>query len=416
MEKWEAVLTFIDFKRAVQESASPTLDLPVIHGITGPSYETVMDYLETLEHHAEWVSFDIETFGEEIVCSGLGYKTHEAICIPHSHSNVGRPYWPEKHEANIWKRIAEVLQKVPIIAQNAGFEWIYCWRHGIFPRTLFIDTMTLHHCLYPDFGGVEDIWRKTAAMKNPGHSLAFINSQYTRVPYYKDDRKIWAKKDLGGLSDQRLWNYNIKDVCVTAMAALQMMEEAKAARLWDYYNRRYIKPFPFATRAEWKGILIDVELRKKFLKEAKNVRETIKGEIKAEVGYELDVASPKKMAQFLYQDRKYRPRYHRKTHKLTTDKDTLIELMHEHNDVVLGKVISLKQIKDFISDVLRQPLTSDNRIHTHFKLGGTTGTRWSSGKSILGNGTNLQNVPTAKPRQDPGHDFLRRARALFLAD
>lgn len=415
-DKWEGVFVYLDMAKAIEESLTPGLDLPSLNMITGPSYETVMDYLDTIARHAEWVSFDLETMNAEIDCAGVGYKLDEALCIPFARDRAGAPYWHEDQETRVWRRLATVLQTIPVIAQNASFEWIYMWRHGIFPRTLYVDTMTLHHCLYPDFGNVEDIWRKRDALKSPGHSLAFINSQYTRIPYYKDDRKMWNKKDIGGLSNVRWWEYNCRDVIATAISALRMREEAEKAHLWEYYQRRYVKPFFPALRAEWAGILIDVDLRRKFLKEAKAVRDDIRAAVQREAGFDLQVTSPKQMAKFLYEVRGYPKRFHRKSGQVTADKDTLVELAHLHNDKTLEEIISLRQIMDFISDVLRQPLTTGNRIHTHFKFGGTKGTRWSSGKSILGNGTNLQNVPTARPRQNRAHEFLTRARALFLAD
>jgi len=52
--------------------------------------------------------------------------------------------------------------------------------YGIYPNPLGCDTMHMHHCLYPDFGGIMDEWSKRKRdIDNPGHGLALLTSQYT---------------------------------------------------------------------------------------------------------------------------------------------------------------------------------------------------------------------------------------------
>jgi len=77
----------------------------------------------------------------------------------------------------------------------------------------------------------------------------------------------------------------------------------------------------------------------------------------------------------------------------TADKYVLEYFAAKHQDPDLKNIMEIRKLRDFKSDVLEQNLDANNRIHTHWKIGGTNGARWSSGKGILGNGTNFQNQP-----------------------
>ena len=82
-----------------------------------------------------------------------------------------------------------------IIAQNGSFDTYHEWlRNGLRIRIWF-DTLLAHHTLYPQLP----------------HSLAFLVSQYTTHPFYKDDGKKWKE---GGDIDS-YWIYNCTDAALT---------------------------------------------------------------------------------------------------------------------------------------------------------------------------------------------------------
>ena len=280
-------------------------------------------------------------------------------------------------------------KKIGKVAQNAAFEWIYFWRYGIYPWPLAIDTMLLHHCLYPDFGGTEDVFGRKRDLDNPGHGLAFINSQYTWTPYYKDDGRRWVP----ALGDEAFWRYNCNDVMCTMDIAMKMKQEAIEDGLWDVYLEHYNGAFPHAIRMEWDGVAIDIAKRDDARRHAVERVKEIKSNIHSVLGYELNVASPKQMAEFLYKTKKFQVRKNKKTGKPTVDKYALQAISAKTNDPLIDSIIELRRLQDEISDIYDQELGEDGHMHTHYKLGGTDGARWSSGESILGNGTNLQNLP-----------------------
>lgn len=400
MWKWLSVFTHIDIARAIEESATHAITYPTRNAITGPSFNEAIAYLKDCNNQ-EYCSFDIETrwwredrMGE-IACVAFSHRQDEAICIPFIRSNGGH-YWTAPEEAAIWRAIAQLLQnsKVKKIAQNASFEWLYFWKHLIYPWPLSIDTMTLHHCLYPDWGTAEDYFRKKK-MDEPGHGLAFINSQYTRTPYYKDDGRLWS----AALGDHQFWQYNCMDAMVTLECAMKMMREAREERLWDFYNIQYISPFASTVRSEWYGTPIDINLRESARVQYSDEASALQDEINRTVSFTLNVNSPKQIGVLLYKIKKYPPKFKytsrrgKQTGQPSTDKDTLRFFADKYEDPLLIKILRLRQVRDFISDFINQPLDANGNIHTHYKIGGTDGLRWSSSRSITGTGTNFQNLP-----------------------
>lgn len=388
MFKWLPVFKHVDLARAIAESAYPDIRLPTREALTGPSFKDAIDYVEECRSHGI-TCVDIEGYGE-ISCVGIGHRPDQAMCIPITRGS-GAPYWSDYEEAQIWLALASLLQdpNVRKVAQNASYEWINFWKHKIYPYPLYIDTMTLHHCLYPDWGGTQDVWGGKKKFDEPGHGLAFINSQYTCTPYYKDDGRKWNPT----LGDHQLWIYNCKDVMTTLDAGLQMVDEAVGDGILDFYNAFYIRPFLHSLRMEWFGTKLDEPLRDSARKELNKRAGELQGAIDASVGYHLNVNSPKQMQKLLYQDRGYQVKKNRKTGSVTTDKYVLQYFADKKGDRTLNLVIELRKVRDLLSDVINQELGPDGIMRTHYKLGGTDGTRWSSTESILGSSTNLQNVP-----------------------
>lgn len=412
--KWLPIFKYIDVPRAVMQSSSSELKLKTRTMHIAPSFLQAQDWLQHMMEQ-DWVSIDYEG-RKHMSCLGSGASDSEAMCIPMS--RVGSStYWPLEQEIQIWNLWCTLLQnpKVKKIAQNASYEWIKSWQYGIYPNPLGIDTMHLHHCLYPDFGGISDEWEgKKRDIDNPGHGLAFITSQYTDQPYYKDDGRHWH----ASMGESAFWRYNCLDVMVTFEAAMKMQREATSLNLWDSYQREYVDYFETALRQEWYGIAQDVAKKAAVKAEMLAELDNMQSRMKELTGYDkvitkgikgakptanvLNLASPKQMQHFLYVQRKYPKRLNRKTMKVTTDKDTLNMYAIKFKDEGLKQIVHMREMQHFINNVIDAKLDEDNRIHCHTKIGGTNGTRVSSAKSILESGTNLQNLP----RQGPGRSFF----------
>jgi DNA polymerase len=402
--KWLPIFKHVDLRRAMTEAAYPEIRLPERRAIINPGLSQVLQYLEHLETQP-YVSVDIETMGlTTITCVGLGASADEAITIPFTRPGSAAPFWSPEEEAIVWRRVARLLENPAVgkIAQNASFDFSFFWQLGIYPYPLSYDTMTQHHCLYPDFGATGDdaFGAKRPGGSDPGHGLAFIVSQYTRQPYYKDDGRMW----LPVYGPEQFWRYNALDVMCTYEVCMKMKQELYNERLNDYYDSTYIRPFYSALAAEWTGIRIDETARASALAATRTECAALRALINDIVGYELNVRSAAQMKKFLYEERGYQERRSKKTGQVTVDKETLRHFAQKKGDKVLEHILKLRDLEDLVSDILDVPLT-DGRIRTHYRFGGTDGARWSSGRSVLGPSTNLQNVRRAGI-----------ARSLFLPD
>lgn len=209
-----------DLARAREESHDPALNLPKHKFIVWPSFETVIDWLRSVER-GQKLAFDIETLGSRVRCIGLSREVNHAICVPfmsHAGLHVGdtrllvaqegsgyNSHWPEEHEMVILGELNRVLGDpgIPLIAQNFPFDAGMLLREfGIVCRGLWMDTMVAQHCAYSELP----------------KGLDFLGSIYTRVPYWSD-YDAW--------SDDACWVYNCFDASVTYEVALALEKELK---------------------------------------------------------------------------------------------------------------------------------------------------------------------------------------------
>lgn len=398
--QWEfrGVLAF-DIKRAVKESSLPgnMLALPTIDMLTGPSYQRVMaslDYFNSLSEQS-LVALDIEMHHRQfIACIGFYDGSHPAVCIPFVHGN-GQAIWTSAEEALIWRGIANFLEhgKARLCGQNLSFDLIrLLWEMGISMRTPWMDTMHAHHCLMPELP----------------HSLAFINSIYTRLPYYKDDGKEWDPK----IGEKSFWEYNCKDVWATHCSALGLEQDLRREKLWDVYVKNYVKRFRIFVRMEYEGIRVDTGAWSKVVAELEDQIVKQQTDIDREVGYSFKVNSPKQVKDLLYNKKRWAPVISRKTHLPTVDVEALRSLHMKYGDPLVLKIIEQRQTLDLKGDIFDQKIGIDNRIRCHYsQIGTVTGGRVSSSASVTGTGMNLQNIPSKGPARkmflpDEGHVFV----------
>lgn len=179
----------------------------------------------------------------------------------------------------------------------------------------------------------------------------------------------------------------------TLDAALQMYEEAKEEELWDFYDNYPRAAFPHYARQEWYGVAIDLAKREEASKILLAEIGVLQDRINQKLGYALNVNSPPQMRDLLYRRMGLKQKVNRKTGKVTADRHAIQDALIKTQDEVLIWIEELKAKRDLKSDIVDQPLGEDSRMHTHYKIGGTDTNRRSSTKSILGTGTNLQNVP-----------------------
>ena len=139
---------------------------------------------------------------------------------------------------------------------------------------------------------------------------------------------------------------------------------------------------------ENRGVAVDVKLLARLAKnyEAEVAAETAKAHEAA--GHEFNVASPKQLQVFLFDELKL-PKTKKIKTGYTTDADALAWLSEKTGHPLLGSLLRIRELKKLSStiDGLLAEVATDGRIHTHF---GQTVAATGRLSSI---GPNLQNIP-----------------------
>jgi len=378
-----------DLKRALEESTSPTLDLPSVDCIVEPSFAEAMDYLRT--KHSR-LSFDYETSGSLARVIGLAASSRQAICIPFMSSGVregskvisledsitANNYWTEEEERSILDEIFRLMtsEEVEKVAQNFPFDSvIQMVNFGIPVNNLWMDTMVAQHCCYSELP----------------KSLDFLCSFYTRVPRYSDYEPS---------SDRSTWIYNCHDAAVTFEVALALEMEMRDLGVEDFY-REVAHPCMLALcRTGYRGVSINKEAVKRRKKIAEESKSKALKSLESSVGRPVNPNSPKQVKELLFRDLALPPQISRKTGKETTDAETIEKLILKHPDFkkFLQPILDYRDAVKTLS-FLEMKLDSRGKMVTSFNATGTKTGRISSSKTALGFGSNLQQQPRGEFRE-----------------
>lgn len=180
-----------DLRKLQKEVHSPVLSYPPYESFIDP------DHLPSLAAdmaQSDWLTVDIETFGNDLACIGFADSTHRGLCVTYE-----CPYG--------WEIAQSLLASdQPKIFQYGTFDinWLQWWK-GWETSGFAFDTYIAAANLMPGFP----------------KGLGFLTSIYTPFPYYKEDRKAWKK--TGDMTS--LWEYNIMDVIATHWIAMEQMKE-----------------------------------------------------------------------------------------------------------------------------------------------------------------------------------------------
>lgn len=187
---WHPVF-YNDLRQLNREVGSPLLNYPTYTEYIDPpnTEELVREMCDS-----EWLTVDIETFGDSLACVGMTDSVGRGLCITCDH--------PEGWQWAQWAMLNKVKKNLQYGAFDINYlKWFYNWEVVNYK----FDTYIAGANLMPEFP----------------RSLAFYNSMYTPFPFYKEDRK--KHKRTGDLLD--LWKYNLRDVVVQHWIAMDQMKE-----------------------------------------------------------------------------------------------------------------------------------------------------------------------------------------------
>lgn len=430
-------------KRARQQCEFPDIRYPQRDLVVDPSIEEVYYHLDRLMAAPE-LAFDIETIPNTTIpyqhptepytytpsiltCISFSDRADWAIAIPFSRPG-GQHRWALEVEKEIWFRISRLLGREGSlkIAHNLMFDFLQLAGRRIFVAPPYYDTMAAHNRAYLDL-------TKKKLKKLAMNRLAFCTAFYTEEPFYKNDHK---DENLGDASWRNISTafqlYNAKDSAVlheikaatwadlTEMGMADLFEgtmrEFKPlacmgiqgtlrdrTMLYSHYKTKELDD----TEREWKGINGFVEDRITILQT----------ELDQAVGHPINTKSSPQMKKFLYSELGLPIQLNRKTGKPSADEKAIAVLYQKTRNPILKKVTETTRLRGFKSNYLDAAIGLDDRSRTTYNQAKTCTSRVSSSDAIIGEGKNLQTIPSrARPGELVYNRLIKEYKQTFLAD
>lgn len=412
----------LDLARCAGDAQFPELRLPQRELYLNPQgsarRELMASFLDTDE-----LSVDIECWEDDngkwhLACVGFSDRPDRALVI-HAASRDDLD--------DISRMVGSPCDKV---MQNGQFDYTvltedcqmevvgfgeHVYADGKLVRVRGWDTMLAHHSLYLESAGGDDEYsalkkeRRTGALKK---GLAFINSIYTREPFYKDDGKLW--KETSDL--QMFWRYNALDAAVTREIQLKQRPEIREWGIEDVFMRKMqlLQPLMACTR---RGIRVDVPARQALRREIETQVAGLQIVLDTIAGRPINVKSTGlngDVGKLLYQDLglpiQYKQDQDSGEHRPTVDKDAIISLAAKYQHPALLAILNIRERRTVLEGQLGDNVGSDGRMRCNYDPTGTRTNRISSRETIRGEGTNLQNQMDRIRRlyiPSPGRVFIQ---------
>jgi len=147
-------VTLMDLTKAAREATFPEVRRPERTIYTQPSLRDLEWYHDNFLQSAKRITFDIETWRQQITCIGFAPDARSALVVPFTdYRTADGNYWPSaRDEGYAWDYVRHVLDgDQPKVAQNGLYDIHFLWRsYGIAVRNFEHDTMLLHHALQPE--------------------------------------------------------------------------------------------------------------------------------------------------------------------------------------------------------------------------------------------------------------------------
>jgi len=415
LREWPLRSTTIhDLRRAKLElERGRELIRPPTRFITRPTFEvarsTLMDLWAQLEASNSPLKLapDIETRAGHIACVGLAWTREDALCIPFMCVERSEGYWPLAEEMELWELLRKVMThpRARLVGQNWSYDQQYFWRWFWYLPPLGRDTMLAHHTMF----------------SHSPKGLDFLSSLYNdHHVYWKDDGKNWDP----AVGEDQLWRYNCQD-CVNTFEVEE--EEAKviSAFATDWPRLPEIEGFQqrcqsAVMRMMLRGVRSDDTRRTALSRELANRLSQLQGEVNAILGREINIRSPKQMADLFYTELDQSPIYRLVKGKragLTTDDDALTKLGLREPILrpFVARIAAMRSLGVFRSTFVEMRRDTDGRLRCSYNVAGTLNYRFSSSENAFGSGGNLQNIPSGDEDEE-AEVQLPNIRKLFLFD
>jgi len=302
---------------------------------------------------ASVISFDIETesvgLGVPILCVGM-YDGRTSYVFDYTVEAV-RPYIKSCLENPTSKKVG----------QNLSFDISQLRCQGISPTNIFFDTMVAHHLIRTYLP----------------HELNTLTSIYTNYPKYDDEKDTYLlnKKTLfSAIPKEILHKYNACDTVVVYDMIPKLIDELQEYALSHLFFNISIPLIEVLVDLRLRGVRIDVPMARRVAKDLDEKIVRYEHDIREHGGVDFNPRSSKQLCKLLYETLRLPVYVRTKKNAPSTSKAALLQLKGKHPVVeALTELRTVSKVRDtFLSEEFFAKLDKDSRIHTDYKIIGTT--------------------------------------------
>lgn len=304
-----------DFQKVIKHSGTKNYPLqPKVEVIKSASaLESFLFYNSSQEH----LAIDIEcTTGTACVpiCVGMSFTEYEGVSVPlfsklpwidsdewkknnrievRSSFNTGIS---EQDLPRVWQLLAALFQdrERKVFGHNFKYDESRLESLGFFFNNFFLDTALAGYTLQPEFD----------------RNLGFWSSVFTDMPYFKDEGESY---NPGRKGFEDYLRYNARDAVATRTVGARLMEQLQKAGLWQLYREFQHKLHYLYKGIEETGFHIDKQKRYELMvsycqfEMREQHRLNLLSTWLAGSPQQLNVNSPKKLSEFIYDVLAIRP-------------------------------------------------------------------------------------------------------------
>ncbi|MBA3685256.1 MAG: DNA polymerase I [Planctomycetes bacterium] len=300
------------------------------------------------------------------------------------------------HDLVAWEAALPLLKplledpSVRKLAQNGKYDLRVLAAHGIDVRGLDGDTMLASWLLDPsrESHGIDHL------------AKSFFGEDKIATHHVVDHA---AGQTMADVPVEQVAKYACEDAQVAWRLAEVLEAKLREHGLDEVYREQELPIAMCLARMENRGIGVDRDVLAATQRHLEQYLESVKASIRSVAGATFNPASPKQVAELLF-DKLKLPVITRTKSGPSTDASVLEALRHQHElpDLLLQYRMLAKLIGTYLEKLPGYINPTTGRIHTNFKQTGTETGRLSS------DGPNLQNIPKKT-------DLGREIRAGFIA-
>lgn len=274
------------------------------------------------------------------------------------------------------------------IIHNGQFEYMWFHNNMETPTRNIEDTMLMHYAL-DERSGDDDDGRARAY-----HSLKVLAGYYFNLPDWSHLMKPW-QEDFSEAPDHIVDRYLAVDLITTHKLYHKLLPILKQyAGPYNAYRSVMLKLIPLLADMTLEGFDFDADYMDEVDKKwSADLEQQIK-EIQESVGYDININSPKQVAELFYDKMKLvvpKTVKGKRTNPRGTDKHIMKELQKQTDDPIVTQIKEARGNRHlrstYIVGLPKKVEPSTGKIHTDLLIHGTDTGRLAS------RNPNLQNIP-----------------------